>query len=289
MLIVKVTGGLGNQMFQYAFYKSLKDKGVNAHLDISAFETYKLHNGYELGRVFGIEEDFASKEDVNKLGDCRSNLFSKVRRRVFGVKNSHYIQKKFEYHHEVFNFENKYLDGYWQSEKFFKDSKDKVISGFTFREQLNKQNLKIKDIAENENSISIHIRRGDYVTNPEASKVHGNICDLDYYKKAIDFLNNEISNPVFIVFSDDIEWASSNLKLNNSHFVSWNKGDQSYNDMRLMSYCKHNIIANSSFSWWGAYLNKNPNKIVVAPNKWFNDTNLKTFDVVPEEWHKINV
>ncbi|MDP3388280.1 MAG: alpha-1,2-fucosyltransferase [Eubacteriales bacterium] len=288
MKIVKVTGGLGNQMFQYAFYKSLKNKDSNVKLDISVFKSYNAHNGYELNRVFGIEEDFSSLEDVERLGDCKTHFLSKVRRRIFGLKNSHYIQKKFEYDPEVFKFDNIYLDGYWQSEKFFEDIKDDVIRDFAFVEELSEKNIEIKTIAESENSISIHIRRGDYVTDTKANKVHGNICDLDYYEKAINFLIGKINSPIFIVFSDDIEWAKSNLKLNNCHFVSWNKGNHSYNDMRLMSYCKHNIIANSSFSWWGAYLNKNPNKIVVAPNKWFNDTSLNTINLIPNNWHQIS-
>lgn len=276
-------------MFQYALFKNFKENGVEVKLDISAFKTYKLHNGYELNRVFGIEEELATIEDIDSLGDCRLDVYSNIRRKILGFKSSHYTQKNFEYSPEIFGFNNKYLDGYWQSEKFFESCKHKVISDFEFKGELCERNLKIKSIAEVENSISIHIRRGDYVSNPKANNLHGNICNLEYYRNAIKFFTEKITNPVFIVFSDDIEWVKDNLKISNCHFVSWNKGEYSYNDMRLMSFCKHNIIANSSFSWWGAYLNKNPKKIVVSPNKWFNDKKLNTVDLIPDGWHKIDV
>ncbi len=124
---------------------------------------------------------------------------------------------------------------------------------------------------------------GDYVNHP----IHGGICTMDYYQQAIDIMKSKIVNPKFFIFSNDIEWCHSHLKLADAVYITGNKGENSYRDMQLMSMCKHNIIANSSFSWWGAWLNNNPDKIVIAPAKWFNDPKINTRDLIPDDWIKI--
>ena len=141
---------------------------------------------------------------------------------------------------------------------------------------------KILDLIHETNSVSLHVRRGDYV---KLQHIHG-LCDLDYYAHAIRFITEHLTNPHFFIFSDDIQWVTNNLKIGFSHtFVDINHGHDSAWDMWLMANCKHNIIANSSFSWWGAWLNQNPNKIVVAPAQWFADG--QQTDIISDDWTKI--
>lgn len=288
MIIVKVIGGLGNQMFQYAFYRSLKSKYSDVKLDISAFETYDLHNGYELNKVFNVKEDIASENEINNLLELPSSRgpLYKLRKKIFKKEKKYFMQKDFGYKLDFLKTDNIYLDGYWQSEKYFSDSEDKILSEFTFKKKLINKNKDIAELINSCNSVSIHIRRGDYITNPEALKVHGGICDLEYYKNSIDIINKKVKNPRFFIFSDDMNWVKNNLYLENASYIDWNKNGDSYIDMQLMSLCKYNVIANSTFSWWGAWLNLNENKIVIAPKKWFN-TNANTTDLIPESWIKI--
>lgn len=290
MMIIKVIGGLGNQMFQYAFYRQLKSEFKDVKLDLSAFETYNLFNGYELNKIFNVKEDIASKDEIKKLSENFSNnqIFNRVKRKIFGIKRTHYIQHDFGYNKLDFinSKGNLYLEGYWQSEKYFNDVKDIIRKEFTFKNKLTNKNKEIAELIKNNNSISIHVRRGDYISNPEAAQVHGGICNLEYYKNALDIIKNNVLNPQFLVFSDDMDWVKNNLNLQDCTYVDWNEKENSYIDMQLMSLCKHNIIANSTFSWWGAWLNNNSDKIVIAPKKWFN-TNANTEDLIPESWMKI--
>jgi len=292
VIIVNIIGGIGNQMFQYALYKNLKSKFPVVKLDISGFESYAFHNGYELSAVFNVDAEFASKEEVDILADHSAAFLSRIRRKIFGRKKTYYnsyIQKDFGFKSDVLKYDNMYLFGYWHGEKFFYDVRDAVTADFSFKEPLSGENLKIKELAERENSVSIHIRRGDYVTNQAVNRSLGNICTKEYYDKAIKTMNKKVKKPTYFVFSDDIKWAKDNFNLGNCYFISWNNEDKSYNDMHLMSICKHNIIANSSFSWWGAYLNANPDKLVVAPGKWFNDPTRDTSDYIPSSWEKIKI
>ena len=137
------------------------------------------------------------------------------------------------------------------------------------------------------NSISLHVRRADYVTNPQANQFHG-VSSMEYYNKAIHKIKSIISEPHFFIFSDDITWAKQNMIIDcPTTFVSHNGPDKNYDDLRLMSFCKHHIIANSSFSWWGAWLAMNKNKVVIAPTRWFNSPDRNTKDVIPENWFSI--
>ncbi|WP_143414822.1 alpha-1,2-fucosyltransferase [Geobacillus sp. E263] len=289
MKIVKVIGGLGNQMFQYAFYRNLKAKFQEVKLDITAFETYKLHNGYELERVFDIKPEYATKKEIYPLTTNRNSKISKIKRRIFGGKETEYIEKDLKFDPEVFKVTGDvYFEGYWQTEKYFKEIEDLIRKDFQFKNPLTNKNLELSNKIKNENSVSIHVRRGDYYTSKKAERKHGNIATIEYYQKAVRKITEFVDNPVFYIFSDDIPWVKENLKLENEViYVDWNKGLDSYIDMQLMSICKHNIIANSTFSWWGAWLNQNKNKIVIAPSRWINNKRLDTSDVIPKEWIKI--
>ena len=283
MKIVRILGGLGNQMFQYAFYKALEKKESKVLADLSLFKDYELHNGFELDKVFGVDIKKASQFTVD-LYDTQNRkwLFRKLRK-LLKLKNT-YKEEANE-----FVFDPTFLTdpsprlyyGYWQNEGYFKDSD--IRSEFVFKNPLTgKNNYTFKQIAESQ-SISIHVRRGDYVDHP----LLGSLCNVTYYQDAISLMNSKISNPSYFVFSNDIEWCKKNLPLNKATYIDWNTGRDSYIDMQLMSTCKHQIIANSSFSWWGAWLNNNPKKIVIAPKKWISTQESSISNILPDTWISI--
>ncbi len=177
-----------------------------------------------------------------------------------------------------------YLDGYWQSERYFKEIEPTIRDEFRAKEPLAGKNKELGDLVLSVNAASLHVRRADYVTNPLANLWNGT-CDVDYYVRAISTIASTVENPHFFVFSDDIEWARQNIPLDhNAVYVDHNNAATNYEDLRLMSLCKHNIIANSTFSWWGAWLNRNPDKVVIAPQKWFQTPKMDTRDLVPDTW-----
>ena len=277
MIIVRVTGGLGNQMFQYAMYKSLEKKGKLVKLDSKSFyETKKEHNGYELERIFDIKPNKPTKEDLEKFDENNISTLFKIKRKLFGDKKFVYDTKEYVFNKDVYKLKNSYLNGYWQSIKYFEGIENDIKKDFRFKNQLDKNNLEILNEIENSNSISIHIRRGDYMS-PENYNMYGCIATPTYYKKAIKVIEEKVENPTFFVFSNDMDWVKKNIQINSRVF---------YIDMFLMSKCKHNIIANSSFSWWGAWLNENKNKIVIAPKKWINreDVDSDKIELFCEGW-----
>lgn len=291
MIIVDVIGGLGNQMFQYAAGRALSLKlRVPLKLDTRDFSGYRLHQGFELNRLFNCNAEIATNSDLAQvLGWQRAKLVQRVFRRP-QLKNLRYksfeVEPHFYYWSDINQLEdNKYLYGYWQSEKYFIEFAENIREDFTFKLPFSDQNAELTEQISRVNAVSLHVRRGDYVSNTKNSFI--GVCSLEYYQKAIEHIKKQVDLPIFFVFSDDINWAKSNLVLDKTTtFVSHNKGSESYNDMRLMSLCKHNIIANSSFSWWGAWLNANPEKIVIAPKQWFaNSTDVS--DLLPKGWIKL--
>jgi hypothetical protein len=182
--------------------------------------------------------------------------------------------------------DNSYLSGLWQTEKYFKDCEEIIRTEFTFKQPLNKKNSELSETIRRKNSVSIHIRRGDYIYNSEEYKIHG-LCSIDYYKKAVECIANKAGELTLFIFSDDIEWVKNNLKFDFPIIFVDNNVDDIHEDLRLMSLCKHNIIANSTFSWWGAWLNNNKEKIVIAPKKWFNEFEADTKDIYPDSWMRI--
>ncbi|EJR48924.1 hypothetical protein IIM_04101 [Bacillus cereus VD107] len=288
MKIIQVSSGLGNQMFQYALYKKISLNDNDVFLDSStSYMMYKnQHNGYELERIFHIKPRHAGKEIIDNLSDLDSELISRIRRKLFGAKKSMYVElKEFEYDPIIFEKKETYFKGYWQNYNYFKDIEQELRKDFVFTEKLDKRNEKLANEIRNKNSVSIHIRRGDYYLNKVYEEKFGNIANLEYYLKAINLVKKKIEDPKFYIFSDDIDWAQKNINLTNDVvYISHNQGNESYKDMQLMSLCKHNIIANSTFSWWGAFLNNNDDKIVVAPKKWINIKGLEKVELFPENW-----
>ncbi len=287
MIIGQIIGGLGNQMFQYAFYKYLAfTKKCELKLDLVSFDNYALHNGYELESVFALGNQIATQDEVKRFKSKYPLLF-KIENKLFN-KNficgvNHYKENKFYIDEKIYdkNIKDFYVEGYFQTYKYIQELDQNL---FQFQTKLSETE---KELLQS-NVVSIHIRGGDYITSKKDSALFGNICTLDYYKNAIEYIKNSVKNPIFLIFTNDKDYAIQLLNGENFKIVDWNSGKESFRDMYLMSLCKYNIIANSSFSWWGAWLNKNDSKIVIAPNKWFNDNSINQNDITPSGWIKVN-
>lgn len=295
MNIIRMTGGLGNQMFQYALYLKLQSQGKEVKFDdITEYEGRKARP--ILLWCFGIEYPSASREEINGLTDGFMDLRSRIRRKIFGRKSMEYREKEGCFDEQVLMKESAYLTGYFQSEKYFGNIRGKVRESFCFSERiwsgLSKELMeKIKGYQgkiENAKAVSVHIRRGDYLEN---NAVYGGICTEEYYKEAIAVLKGKVPDAVFVVFSNEPEWAKNWITGNFENrddfvVIEGTTEDTGYLDLFLMSRCHHYIIANSSFSWWGAWLNTNKDKIVIAPSKWVNDKDMK--DIYTEKMVKIS-
>jgi len=292
MIITNIIGGLGNQMFQYATAKALAlHFDTSLALDISDFSGYGLHQGFELSRVFNISADLADQGMLRRLVGWQAGRTARrlLKKRMFApVRSSSLIvEPGFGYWPGIRTIAlPAYLLGYWQSEQYFADVADVIRQEFSFKLKLEGRNKEMAERISSENAVSLHVRRGDYVKDKKTLATHG-VCSLEYYQLAVSLLVEQVKKPVFYVFSDDIPWVRDNLRIDFPvHYVDHNTGSQSYNDMRLMSLCKHHIIANSSFSWWGAWLNPDAGKIVYTPKNWFaNGTD--TSDLIPASWVRI--
>jgi hypothetical protein len=288
MVIVNLKGGLGNQLFQYAFgYYLAKINCCELKIDISSYKNYELHS-YSLP-FFEVDEKLVTQRESDFFKGVGISFSERFIRKLFF--SNYFINE------ETISFDKKYklikppvyIDGYWQSEMYFNEIESEIRKLYRFSSIPDETNQSLLEIIRAENSISLHIRRGDYINIESVNKTHG-ILSLDYYNLAVKIISDKIENPKFYIFSDDIEWAKNNLKLNHYvYFVEVNIGKNDAEDLRLMSECKHHIIANSTFSWWGAWLNHSRDKIVIAPNKWFNDIELnnETQFLVPSEWLRI--
>jgi Glycosyl transferase family 11 len=289
VIIVNLIGGLGNQMFQYATARALSIKHKTPlRLDVSGFVNYGLHHGFELEYIFNCTTDIASKADLHGiLGWQSSPIIRRIvsRPSMLSLRNKAFIiEPHFHYWSKINSLQsNSYLVGYWQSEQYFADIAERIRADFTFKLPMSKKNAELAKQINQVNAVSLHVRRGDYANNPKTTAIYG-LSSLEYYQAAVQYIAGQVDRPHFFIFSDDIAWVKSNIKLNYPHqYVDNNYDTESYNDMRLMSMCKHHIIANSSFSWWGAWLNRNPEKMVVAPQKWFaNELNVD--DLFPRGW-----
>ena len=288
MIIVNIIGGLGNQMFQYACGYALASKyKTTLKIDTTGFRQYTLRE-YALDR-FKIHVSHATEEEVRHLKFQSTSYIKRVYYRLSGKKmeyaSTYYKEPGFEYQEIPFNGdEDIYLDGYWQSEKYFSDYRDDLLKMFTLKEKLHEQTEQYQKRIEETEAVSLHIRRGDYVSNPHTNSVHGT-CPLEYYENAVKQITERVENPHFYIFSDDLVWAKENITfIKDITFVELDDMIPDHEEMYLMSRCRHNIIANSSFSWWGAWLNKNPQKIVIAPRQWFQVDDFDTRDLLPSDW-----
>lgn len=290
MIISSIIGGLGNQMFQYAAGRALSlGREQPFRLDTSDFAGYGLHQGFELQRVFNCPAEIAAEAEVRSILDWQfsSGIRRVVTRLGLAVfrRDGFIVEPHFHYWPEINNVpQDCYLVGCWQSEKYFQDAASVIRADFTFKSPLTNRNAELDEQIRQVNAVSLHVRRGDYAENLQTNATHG-LCSLDYYRSAIQYVYDRVEQPHFFVFSDDIAWVKNNLKMDlPCQYVDHNHGLESYNDMHLMSLCRHHIIANSSFSWWGAWLNPGSEKIVIAPIKWFVSQKKSTQDLIPTSW-----
>lgn len=298
MKIVNIIGGLGNQMFQYAFAVALKkqnpEESVKIDTQLFRFPLIRkfkgnnfYHNGFEIQKIFpNAQIAIATFCDLVKNSYYIPNyILYKSVRRLLHYRKSEFLQtykEAYIYDPTALTNSASYYEGYWMSPSYFESCRRDILDAFTFRDFDTDENAKWQSLLMLDNSVTIHVRRGDYV-GAESFK---DICTLTYYRNAIREVKRYIASPAFYVFSNDQEWCMNNLGDafgdSNVSFVSNNKGNQSYRDMQLMSLARCNILANSSFSWWGAYLNQREDHIVFCPEKWVN--NLKCDDILLKEW-----
>lgn len=295
-------------MFCYAFALALKNAGHEVFVDTSLYKKRLMrdgidfcHNGLETERLFGLKLTEAPDEDVRRLSTPATNMYNRIRRKYF-TKKTHYIDTVFSYIPEIFqDMHDRYLEGFWQTEKYFLPIEQEVRRLFTFRLPLSEQSAAVKaeiqgytDKRGTSPCASIHVRRGDYLATKSLY-----VCTETYYNNAIAYVLKNYPAAVLYVFSDDMDWCRTHLDFCGvkTVFVDWNTGTDSWQDMFLMSLCRFNIIPNSSFSWWAAWLNNNQNKKVIVPSIWnrreleYKDSYYKYdySDIVPQSWTRIPI
>ncbi|WP_265943729.1 alpha-1,2-fucosyltransferase [Dechloromonas sp. A34] len=279
-------------MFQYAAGLAMALRhGAELRFDLDWFDAFQLHQGLELPRVFGLELPLATA--INKrrvlglLSEPRLRHLVSRRSLRFLRPSRFAIEPHFHFWPQFTHLpDDVYLDGYWQSERYFSSSAQQIREAFRITSPLDASNAALAQQIDATTSVSVHVRRGDFARNPEVSRVHG--VDLrEYYWKAIEAIGRRLNKPHYFIFSDEPEWVRGHLDIAAPWtVVDHNSGVNSYRDMQLMSLCRHHVIANSTFSWWGAWLNPRPDKIVVAPCQWFaNDT--PTDDLIPATWIRL--
>lgn len=278
MRLIKMTGGLGNQMFIYAFYLQMRHQFPDTRIDLSDMVHYHAHNGYELHRIFHLEEnEFCLPQWVKKVLEF---LFFKV---IIERKQNLDTLEAFRCRYA---WPLVYFKGFYQSERFFTGIEKEVRQAFRFDpDKANAYSRKLDEQISNDvHAVSFHVRRGDYL-EPKFYKRFGSVCQLSYYRKAAEKILEIDPQAHFYVFSDDTEWVKAQLRLPHFTIVEGNTGKDSWQDMMLMSHCRHHVIANSTFSWWGAWLNQRPDKKVIAPQRWLGDADMPY--IIPENWIRI--
>lgn len=290
MIVVQLSGGLGNQMFQYALGRSLAIRSSSSlRLDATNYVEYR-DRSFELNR-FPIRARLASHVELQR---CKGfGLFGRVVMPTLEkLIPSLGIQVVWEtttgFDETVLSRKgNLYLIGYWQCEKYFSEFAKEIRAELTMAGDLAVQDAAIADLIRSETSVSLHVRRADYVSDKATSSVLGPL-DADYYHAAMSLVGSRVRGPHFFVFSDDPTWTRCNLRFDHPvTFVTHNGPGRGAFDLHLMSLCRHHIVANSTFSWWGAWLNSNPTKLVVAPARWYRDDGRDSSDLVPADWIRV--
>lgn len=288
MIAIRLTGGLGNKMFQYALYKSIVTSGKEALIDDFSFLPSWDFEIIKLQQIFpNASYEIAPRKLIEQY-EGRSLFLNKIRRRLnFLFKKKIIVDKSLKFNPLISKLQGDFfLSGLWQSEKYFLDYREIIKDSFQFKKFRDEKNISLSEELSQVSSVAIHIRKGaDY----ERKNVIGT-CDKNYYKRAIKLIQKRVKEPNFYIFTDNEKWVCENITEIDYTLVNWNptSGIENYLDMQLMSCCKHNIIANSSYSWWGAWLNSNPDKIILCPEKWYNKHSyLNTSDLIPETWIKL--
>ncbi|QEC69069.1 alpha-1,2-fucosyltransferase [Panacibacter ginsenosidivorans] len=313
MIIVRISMGLGNQLFQYAAGKALSlEKNVPLKVDIASYGGYKLRN-YELEKSFDINTPVATPTEIqhyyypHPVKRVWNNLFPSRKMRVLGLRyDEPPLQKKLLQAHDLLlpphkrttyiephlNFDahffkandDIYLQGYWMSWRYFEKYDETIRKIFTIHKPVVAHLENIVDDIHAQNSVSIHIRRTDY-TSAAVIALKGQTT-MGFYKNAIDIIEAKINNPVYYMFSDDIEWVKENFPMQDRmvHYIDNSISNSAIEDFYLMQQCRHNIITHSTFGWWAAYLNPNKEKMIIAPKKWFIKKSHNDKDICPPSW-----
>jgi len=292
MIIVRLDGGLGNQMFQYAFGRRLAiEHSCPLKLDITPFSLPPSRKGHHVPRkfdldVFKIDPVFATPDEIREFSRYSSyDLVDKVVRKLFGFKKTVLLEPHFHFSEGAYNSSaDVYLIGYWQSARYFQEIEAIIREDFTFADPLSEAASQMLSPIVAANSVCLNVRRGDFVVNP----FHGTYGNK-YFEEADRVLNRRLKDYHYFVFSDDIEWCIENIKLDvPTTFVTHEYAGPKFQDyLRLMSTCKHFVIPNSSFAWWAVWFNQEPDRIVIAPRNWFQDPSYDTSDLIPSEWIRI--
>ena len=295
MITVLLSGGLGNQLFQYATGRMLSLKHhtgltldltfVNSKLQLDQLATYRR---YELD-VFDLP---VTKTDLLVKGKYLypiSKMEHWLRKFILKIKYNYLLEDDSGFDEHILKApDNSYIEGFFQSEKYFAGISEVLRKDLEFKKPLSGRNLEMAGEIQQTNSVSVHFRRGDYFRLNKNLQKHG-VATNEYYEKAIASMVEKVSHPDFYIFTDEPEWVRKNFRIGFPYKIAeFNQSpDTAYLDMQLMSLCRHNIICNSTFSWWGAWLNRNPGKIIIAPKQWFTDLSINATHILPDSWIKL--
>ena len=279
MIIIQMAGGLGNQMFQYALYKQLTGMRKTVKIDDEAGFREDAQRNPALA-AFGIAYERASRQEIEEMTDSSMAFTARVRRKLFGRQRRAYFEENKCFQPKIFDWDDIYLEGYWQSEKYFRDVGNLLKKEFSLESVrrnrdngygLSEEAERYLNRIEQGESVSIHVRRGDYLL-PQNQDLFGNICTDMYYENAVKKMMESRPDCTFYLFTNDNQWAAERLRERKDFPIVLVElpGNRDYETLMLMSRCRHNILANSSFSWWASYLNDNPDKQVIAPAEWMN-------------------
>lgn len=288
MIIVKLMGGLGNQMFQYAAGKTLSLKHATPLLIDTTFLNQAPNGAYtkrELELTVFDMPLVLSNEKQLKQFEVPKSRFQRIMQQVMPLRKSFRYAAERGMGYQSF-FEslpaNTYLDGFWQNERYFENQREVLLNEFRPKEKMPPEIEKYAQLIQSKTTLSLHVRRGDYVTLQSAKDFHG-VCDMTYYQKALALMAEKVGNFQVLIFSDDIAWCKQNFENNGGIDFVEHKCNAVW-DLMLMSMCNHNIIANSSFSWWGAWLNPHKNKIVTMPQQWFTGVSAQQIGINAKNW-----
>lgn len=296
MIIIQMAGGLGNQMFQYALYKQLTGMRKTVKMDDEAGFREDAQRNPALA-AFGIAYERASRQEIEEMTDSSMAFTARVRRKLFGRQRRAYFEENKCFQPKIFDWDDIYLEGYWQSEKYFRDVGNLLKKEFSLESVrrnrdngygLSEEAERYLNRIEQGESVSIHVRRGDYLL-PQNQDLFGNICTDMYYENAVKKMMESRPDCTFYLFTNDNQWAAERLRERKDFPIVLVElpGNRDYETLMLMSRCRHNILANSSFSWWASYLNQNPGKTVLAPPKWLNGWDCQDF--YREDMRKVSV
>lgn len=311
MIVSKMIGGLGNQLFQYAIGRHLAIRNsTEFKIDVTGFRYYKLHKyslqHFNLAAAIASDDEidaFRAEQDIS-LKTKALILVSRLYRgtlgreqgspplawkRRDGVPRRYVVEGVHRFQPHILELpDHSYLDGFWQNELYFKAIESTIRQELTFKTPPTPANAEMAQQVRGNDSVSVHVRRADYLTNATTLAIHG-VCGKVYYQRCAAIIRQRVPGARFFVFSDDTSWARANLDLGGpTTVVDLNNADFNYEDIRLMSLCRHHVTANSSFSWWGAWLDPRPDKIVLCPERWFTGAQYDGSEVVPPGWERVS-